>query len=446
MMAQNGILPNFTRPLLAAKRFPLALLCAVAAAFVVLVDEHDWQIVGLPDSVFWSKHAAEIFATLVAGYFLFVSVHLLIEFGQRYIGLAVAILGLALLGCLLAFSQHGLFFAMPGTLLLAMAAPFLPLQASNAVVWNCNHQALIGGFFSLLAGFLLTMAVYILYWVLRELFDIPRLDFIFSDVPAMAFCILAGWLTLGFMPSRQSAIAEMRPGRAVAFIASYILVPFIIIYTLVLYAYAAKIAAAGELPRGVLVNIVGWFIGAGIATYLVAYPLRDEGPVWVRLFQRWFFPAVILPSGLLLWSISIRIADKGLTESRYAVVAFGLWALAMALLFSIRTASSIRWLPASLSVILLLASFGPWGAEQLSVRSQFHRMESWLIENGLLVEGKARIGAATLSRGDVLVLQDYADFLIKRGEAARMQVWFEGSAMTPDFSDAAATAKSFGLE
>ncbi len=443
--SRNGLLPSFTNPAVSATRFPLALLCAVGAACVMLSLSHDWRPDDVPETE-WGSRMVRCFGALAAGYFLFISVHLLAGFGRRRLGFAVAVAGLALLLYLQAASYLALYFAIPGLLLLAMAAPFLPWRADNATIWNFNHNAWLGGLFSIAAGILLSAALWILYFVTRSLFDVSLPEAFLFDIPTLSFFVVAAWLTLGFLPSTQEAIEDVRPGRGVTLIASYILVPFVIAYAVVLYAYATKIAVTGEVPRGTLVTITGLFIAAAVTTYLIAFPMRESGPLWVRLFHHWIFRAMAVPAGLMLFAIGIRIQEKGLTEARYAVVVLGLWSLAMAALFGFRATTSIRWLPGSLAAMLLLASFGPWGAEALATRSQFQRMQAWLTEIGFIADGKMKTDGRKLENSEVYRFEDYASFLIDRGQASRMAPWLEQPGMISDQSTLDAVKKAFGID
>ncbi|WP_428246230.1 DUF4153 domain-containing protein [Ferrovibrio sp.] len=443
--SRTGLLPSFTNPALSARRFPLALLCALGAACVVLSLSHDWRPADIPDAE-WAGRMLRWLGVLAAGYFLFIGVHLLIGFGRRHLGYAAAGAGFALLLYLQAASHLGLFFAIPGMLLFVMAAPFLPRQAGNATLWNFNHNAWLGGFFGIAAGILLAAALWILYFVIKSLFDVSLPEAFLFDIPTLSFFVVAAWLTLGFLPYTQAAIEDVRPGRGVALIASYILVPFVIAYAVVLYAYAAKIAVTGEVPRGTLVTITGLFIAAAVTTYLIAFPMRESGPLWVRLFHRWIFRVMAVPAGLMLFAIGMRIKAKGLTEARYAVVVLGLWSLAMAALFGFRATTSIRWLPGSLAAMLLLASFGPWGAEALATRSQFQRMQAWLTEIGFIADGKVKVDGGKLQRAEMYRFEDYASFLIDRGQASRMAPWLEQPGMISDQSTLDAVKKAFGID
>ena len=106
--------------------------------------------------------------------------------------------------------------------------------------------------------------------------------------------------------------------------------PLLLVYTAILYAYAAKIALAWELPKGTLGAMVVGYLFAGAATLLLGYPSRETGGPLVRLFWRYWVWLAALPVALLFIAVWRRIADYGLTEQRYLMVLIGVWALILA--------------------------------------------------------------------------------------------------------------------
>jgi len=127
----------------------------------------------------------------------------------------------------------------------------------------------------------------------------------------------------------------------------------------------------------------------GTLTVLFAWPSRKVGGPLVTLFWRHWFWLTLGPVALLFLAASKRISQYGVTEQRYLVVLAGLWLCAMAVWFLVRrSARDIRIIPLSLCVLLLLASFGPWGAVGWSVRNQKSELASLLLANGRMKDGQ----------------------------------------------------------
>jgi hypothetical protein len=177
--------------------------------------------------------------------------------------------------------------------------------------------------------------------------------------------------------------------RAIAALVKFVLVPLLLVYTAILYAYAVKIALAWELPKGTLGYMVMGYLLVGAATLLLGYPSRETGGPHVRFFWRYWVWLTALPVVLLFIAATRRIADYGLTEQRYFVVLIGVWALLLAAVRLWRGGDfDLRMAPGILALLLLAASFGPGGAIGFSVMSQKTELASILTEKGILVDGK----------------------------------------------------------
>lgn len=76
---------------------------------------------------------------------------------------------------------------------------------------------------------------------------------------------------------------------------------------------------------------------------------------------RKYFPYVVIPQiAMLAYAIYLRIAQYDLTMNRYFVVIFGLWLLGISLYYVASKRKSLAIIPASLSLISLIISLGPW--------------------------------------------------------------------------------------
>lgn len=441
---RSGVLPSFTSLLQSAVRFPLALVCAFAAAGIRIADTHGFRPDGFTVAE-WSDFSGRAFLVLVSGYFLFITVHLLMRFGHRLASYALAVSGCCLLVYIQWWGLQGIELVLPGLLLLAMVAPFLPRRVESETIWNFNHHSWLGGAFGILTGVLVGVVISILLQAVEYLFQVKIPYQIYANVWTAAMCVVAGWIALGFFPASQDAIERIHPSRGVIMVATYILVPFVIVYTALVYAYAIKILVAWELPQGRIVYTTGLYTAAGIVTFLVAYPLRQSGRVWVRWFCRGFFPALLVPAILMVMAIMVRLNANGVTEARYITVLLAAWAIVVALLYAMRPNLNIRWLPAALAIPLLLGSFGPWGATSISVRSQLPRLEAKMTKLGVLENGKVQQAPHPLEFNDLYALQEDIRYLLRRGQKDRIKVWFSDTdiAFTPN--DVHLMTKSLGL-
>lgn len=164
---------------------------------------------------------------------------------------------------------------------------------------------------------------------------------------------------------------------------SYIFIPLMWAYMLIMFAYFIKIGIQGEWPRG---GVSYWIAGlsvAGTFLYLLGYPYLKNG---YTTLNKWFFKLyyiLLLPILLLLFfAVYTRINAYGWTEHRYYVVALGVWLLGISLYFIWSRKKLLSVIPLTLSLVLVVSSLGPWSAQPMSIRSQYHELNELLITNG----------------------------------------------------------------
>lgn len=203
----------------------------------------------------------------------------------------------------------------------------------------------------------------------------------------------------------------------------YVLVPLTSVYLAILYLYAARIALAAELPNGWVGLPVLLLTVFGLLASLLLHPWLDtaEGPAANRLIRG--FHALTLPlTALLALSIGVRVAAYGITEPRYYVVLLTAWLALTCALGAWRPTLGLRWVPASLAVIALAGSLGPWGASGWSLRAQSARLDQLITTaelraaDGTLRPFDATRAAADFDSAPLLSTWEYLD--TRHGEAA----------------------------
>ncbi|NDC40818.1 MAG: DUF4153 domain-containing protein [Chitinophagia bacterium] len=165
----------------------------------------------------------------------------------------------------------------------------------------------------------------------------------------------------------------------------YILIPLVMLYGAILYAYGAKILVTWQLPRGWVSLLIMWYEVLGMLAILLVTPLRDsdEHP-WIKRFTRYFFRASLPLLVLLYVAVGVRVGNYGITESRYYLLVLGLWAGGIALYFLLSKVKNIKVLPLTLVMIAVVSLLGPWNAFNVSKQSQLSRLRHALARNGYL--------------------------------------------------------------
>ncbi len=415
----------------AIERFPLAFSCAAiaAAALVLLVD---W-----PPSAMETRIAWRLFAAAAFGLPLAIALKTLAErkgWGSRATSAAGA--GVVLVAAAGAFilpdrptgpAAARFALLLTGFFPLVMLAPF-PGRGEINGFWHYNRalltrflfallvtQALVAGVaagvagIAYLAGTGAPSSLYVRLWIA-------------ISVPAGTVIFLGG---VPVRPEKLQTASEYP--RWLGVLTRAVLIPLVGLYLLVLYAFAAKFIAQASWPKGGVAEYVLGLPAAGILTYLLVYPVREkaEGRL-VPAFARWFFPLLFPLSVLLFLSVGRRIADYGMTESRYVGVLAAAWLAAACVYFVVGKAKNIKAVPASIALLALLASFGPWGAPAVSARSQAARLEKVLVKNGILAAGRILPAAEPVPAQDEGEISRIVRYLAERDEMGRIARWCEG--------------------
>ncbi len=366
-------------------RFPLSVICTSTLFVISLLLNH--QAVSIDD-----KFIERLIVVLGTAFIMLGIIRLLAQSQglSRTKEYSVSILcvgAIAALAWLPSLWWMHFFYLLPALLLALMIAPYLR-SGDDLSVWFFNHKMWFGVVVSYVALLLFAGGLCTALWAVDILFSVPIPSEVYNDIWSFACLILGPLYALSWVPERFTFTKEdCNTPTGLKFIVNWISAPMVFIYLGVLYAYFIKILVTGEVPNGHLAYLISGFIGAGIITYLLAHPLREHGAPQLRLFYRILFPAMIVPVGFHFYAIWERIDAYGITESRYMLAISAIWFAFLAIAGTLKRLP-IRAIPMSLAVLMLIATIGPWSAISVSGQSQKARLETMLIENNILVNGK----------------------------------------------------------
>lgn len=166
---------------------------------------------------------------------------------------------------------------------------------------------------------------------------------------------------------------------------SYIAIPLLTVYTLVLAAYFVKILVTWHWPSGQLGVMVLAYSAAGLMIYILASRLENR---FAALYRR-LFPKVLIPIVMMqLVSVAIRLNAYGVTESRYYVTLFGIFSMVCGILLSFKPVSKNGIIALLAAGIAIFSVIPPVDAFTVSRNSQVNRLEKMLAAEGVLVDGK----------------------------------------------------------
>lgn len=229
---------------------------------------------------------------------------------------------------------------------------------------------------SLARALLVTGIIYLLYaaisYTIYSLFDLNYITWSgwFGKVAVLLFCGLAP--VLFFAMEDHPEPIEIR--RFWAVLLNWVLSPALLIYTAVLYIYAAKILITWNLPKGGVAIMVTVFFVVFFAAKMLQMLTEPQPFKW--FYDR--FSLFVLPLLVLFWTgLARRLTDYGLTDSRYYLLLGGVLMTACVLVFLFRNRHGYFALTAgALCVVLLTVLLPPLRGEKVAMRAQLHRVRT----------------------------------------------------------------------
>jgi hypothetical protein len=391
-------------PLLSAGALGLPLTLALALG----AERYRW-----PAARRWAAQAGAL--ALLAGWVALAPALPGLVWGQR---LAVLLLGLHL---------------------AVAAAPYLGALRRGADApgfWRYNEtlflRLLTAGLYSgvLFAGCALALVA------VRELFGWYTDSDFFGYLFVVLGALFNTWFFLAGVPRDFDALEQEAPyPRGLKVFTQFVLLPLVVLYLVILYAYLVRILVEWELPKGWVSLLILALAVAGIFALLLIHPLRHNPEnTWIRTFARWFYRALFPLLGLLAVAIGTRIRAYGITEERYFVVLLAAWLLGIALYFLWRRGQGIIWIPVSLAALAFASAAGPWGAFAVAERSQLRQLRELAAQYSLLENGHFD-GAAgrvpNLPRPVRGRLASLFNFFSSRDALVSLQPQFAGSLQPP---------------
>ncbi len=441
---------RFAGLLRAPVRFPLTLACGVGWAGVTIAREH------FGSRLEWDR-VEQVQLYLLLGFFASLAATLFAEGREwpawRRLLLSAAALGLAVLIAYTGPAGRDLYespaflFMGPGLVLLMIVAPFLRRGAKNYAIWEFNFRCWTSAAFGLVVALVIALGGMAFLGALEELFGLNISGKYYGDVWIVSMSVLWPWQTLAGVPGGFKETQTDNTPRWAEYLISWLLIPLALLYMALLYLFAAKIVFQWGLPRGQVGWLVGGFAGYGLAVWHAAYPLRETGNHLVRTYFRFFHVALFLPVLLLAVGTAARVAEYGVTEKRYGLLVITVWLAGIATYGVWKRAPRLSIAPVSFAVLLILATFGPWGASAVSIRSQLGQLQALLAEAGIFAEGQIKPGEGVAGPQEVKRISSIVRYLRVRGRSEALVDWLGAAGVTTyvDVSDEDILA-ALGLE
>ena len=365
----------------ALKRFPIAILWAVLGTLyaIWLADQPSKSLI---------NGEVNIILTGVLGISWLIGSRFFSEQLQNKLkGIALQVIILILLGLFYyhlppkdPFDEHPKYvfrffiYLISGHLFVCFA-PFL-FKSHKASYWNYLKSVAFAIVRSAIFSGVLYLGLVLAILAIDALFEVEINGKRYFQLFIFCLGIVNTWIYLSDFPENIHQQTELRFNKALEVFVKYILIPLVLLYIIILYAYAFKILFQWELPKGWVSYLVTALSLLGLAIQVIINPVQKTLKSWsINNFYPWFY-YFLLPLIILLFvAIFRRISDYGITENRYYVLLVATWILAMVLYLFLSKKKSLMLLPLSLFVLAMLSSFGFWGALSVSKKSQIRQFK-----------------------------------------------------------------------
>lgn len=320
--------------------------------------------------------------------------------------------------------------------LMASYAMFLNRRQENAF-WQFNKSLFLRVLTSVLYSGVLYIGLVVAIVALDQLFAIEVDEKIYPELWVFMAGVFNTWFFLAGVPVSVVELEEAQDyPKGLKVFTQFVLLPLVTIYLVILYAYFGKIVAQWEWPKGWVSVLVLVFSIVGILSLLLIHPIRNlAGNTWIRTFSKWFYRALFPLIILLALAIWRRVSEYGITEERYVVLALAIWLLITVLYFLFSGTKNIKFIPVTLSIVALLAAFGPVNMFVISELSQVNRLQNLLQDNGIMEAGKVKPKHGPVAKKANAEISAIVRYLSENHDFNSLEDWF-----TIDLSTAIDTA------
>jgi len=313
-------------------------------------------------------------------------------------------------------------------LLAAAALPFV--GGGRAEFWPFNRSLFVRFVVASIFAVVLFVGLGLAIAAVEKLFGLSIDDEVYPRLMAVLATVFHPLYVLGGIPDPLRSLADDRDfPRPLRVFAQFILLPLVSLYLLILLAYLGRVVLTQEWPEG----WIGWLVSAvavaGLLAVLLLDPVaREERGSWVGVAARVYFAAMLPALVMLLMALGKRVGQYGITENRYFLGALAVWMLVLCATRTARLWKDPRWIPATLALVVIVTSVGPWSAYAVSRRSQSDRLEELLAAVGRLENGVAVRDSTAFEMEDAEALQSTIRYLVDTHGRSSIDPWFEALA------------------
>ena len=283
-------------------------------------------------------------------------------------------------------------YALASHLLVA----FLPFFHKNTLngFWQYNKSLFLRAFTTILYTGVLFAGLSGAIAAIQELFDVEFTGKIFAylwfvmafPVSALIFC--AGVPLADDIDALESS-SDLPSG--LRLFVQFVLLPLVVVYLCILYAYMGKIILSWTLPQGWVTILIMAFSVIGMLAMLLVHPFQQlTEHAWIKVITKNYYRSLLPLLVLQYVAIFTRISDYGFTSARWAVVAITAWLTFITVYKVFFKGKNIILIPSTLFIVAILFLIGPLSHKSISVWSQTAKINR-LVKTLNLIDAKGKL-------------------------------------------------------
>ena len=283
-------------------------------------------------------------------------------------------------------------YALASHLLVA----FLPFFRKNTLngFWQYNKSLFLRAFTTILYTGVLFAGLSGAIAAIQELFDIEFTGKIFAYLWfVMAFPVSALIFCAG-VPKAEDIDALESSGdlpSGLRLFVQFVLLPLVVVYLCILYAYMGKIILSWTLPQGWVTILIMAFSVVGMLAMLLVHPFQQlTEHAWIKVITKNYYRSLLPLLVLQYVAIFTRISDYGFTSARWAVVAITVWLTFITVYKVFFKGKNIILIPSTLFIVAILFLIGPLSHKSISVWSQTAKINR-LVKTLNLIDAKGKL-------------------------------------------------------
>lgn len=380
---------------LSLSKYPISILfAAIAAILLITITMEDGD--GL-------EYLSPYIIGCAMGISLFFAIHTALEnkTWPGYVKGLAMLLGLGILWIIVTDIKNQMDFATDESqaiqifgygLLTHLVVAFLPFIGNFKInaFWQYNKSLFIRAFTTALYTGVLFAGLSGAILAITQLFDVDFSEKIYAYLWFIMYLPVSVIIFTAGVPTDINELESSNDlPKGLRIFVQFILIPLVVLYLLILYAYMGKIIIQWSLPQGWVTILIMVFSVLGMLAMLLVYPYQHQKEnSWVKWYTKGYYIALIPLLILQYIAIFTRIGDYGFTAPRWAVLAITVWLTWITLYNVFFKGRNIVLIPLTLFITAFLFLLGPLSHKSISISSQTAKINRLLTELKLVKNGK----------------------------------------------------------